>query len=167
MTTLKFRRQDDHGVTYYRADIAVGTIAGFEIERPTAGYGWSVTVLRSAMTPESFGADNRLAGQAFDTLRDAKSACADVLAGEPSEQSAGRRVYVATIDTRYEVIAVATTELKARQAAAMKAMAYLRQNGCSSSSSDWDTVEKMDDYLGITVTVVTLDGLGDFVGNAL
>jgi hypothetical protein len=85
MTTLKFRRQIDAGVTFYRADITAGTIVGFEIERPTAGYGWSVTVERSAISPEAFGADNRLAGQDFDTLRDAKQACQDVLAAEPAE----------------------------------------------------------------------------------
>jgi hypothetical protein len=46
------------------------------------------------------------------------------------------RVYVATIETRYEVMAVATTEPNARQEAAEKAMSYLRQNGCSSPESD-------------------------------
>ena len=89
---MKFRRQVDNGVTFYRADITAGTIAGFEIERPANGYGWSVTVLRTAMTPDSFGADNLLAGQDFDTLRDAKRACEDVLATEPaqpSEEAAG------------------------------------------------------------------------------
>jgi hypothetical protein len=85
MTTLKFRRQVDHGVTFYRADITAGSIAGFEIERPTAGYGWSVRVLRTAISPDAFGADNRLAGKDFDSMRDAKQACQDVLAAEPTE----------------------------------------------------------------------------------
>jgi hypothetical protein len=85
MTTLKFRRQVDHGVTFYRADITAGSIAGFQIERPANGYGWSVTVLRSAMTPDSFGADNLVAGRDYDTMRDARQACQDVLAAEPTE----------------------------------------------------------------------------------
>lgn len=74
------------------------------------------------------------------------------------------KIYVATIDLRYEVMAAATTEAAARKAAAKKGMAFLREAGCAVPEKQWNTVAKMDDYYGIRVTAVELDGPAEFVG---
>jgi hypothetical protein len=77
---------------------------------------------------------------------------------------AGKKIYVATVFTRYEVMGAGSTAKAARKAAAEKAIEFLRANGCSAPEEEWNTVAKMDEYLGITVTEVLLDGAGSYVG---
>ena len=71
-------------------------------------------------------------------------------------------VYVATVDTRYAIIGVATTEAEAIRVAAEKALAYLTDMGAV--GPDTDTPEKIADYFGINTTKLAM-GTADFVGN--
>lgn len=72
-------------------------------------------------------------------------------------------VYVATVPTYYQIMAVATTEAAAIRAAGIKALEYLKQ--LNAESDGFDTVEKVIDYFAVYATQVQLDGPGEFVGN--
>ena len=76
------------------------------------------------------------------------------------------KVYVATItDFRYEQMAVASTAQAAREAVFARGVQYLNEMGTSAPEDEWNTVEKMDEYYGITVTEVEVDGPGVIFGN--
>jgi hypothetical protein len=61
-------------------------------------------------------------------------------------------VFVATVETRYEVVAVGETEDQARPAEL--ALKYLDKT--VGLDDDTDTVEKVADYFGINVTKVNV-----------
>jgi hypothetical protein len=63
-------------------------------------------------------------------------------------------VYVATIDTYYETIAVGTTEDKARRLAGRHALRYLKAQGITR----FRTVADVLDYFGCNVTECKVDG---------
>jgi hypothetical protein len=71
------------------------------------------------------------------------------------------RVYVATIDTRYEVMAVATTAKEARQLVAKQALEYLRQGG---HTPEHNSIKAVLDYFEPCVTELEI-GTADFTGN--
>ena len=71
-------------------------------------------------------------------------------------------VYVALVDTRYQIMSVATTESEAIRVACAKALVYLTEAGAV--STDTDSVEKIADYFGVGATKLTI-GTADFVGN--
>jgi hypothetical protein len=63
-------------------------------------------------------------------------------------------VYVAQIDTRYETIAVGTTEDKARRLAGRHALRWLKANGVT----QFRTVNQVLEYFGCNVTECKVDG---------
>lgn len=62
------------------------------------------------------------------------------------------KVFVATIPTYYETMAVATTEREARRLACEMAYEFLK--GADAIRPDTSSPEKVGEYLGITVTEV-------------
>ena len=74
----------------------------------------------------------------------------------------GRTVFVATIDTRYEAMAVADTEDEAVRLVSEHAYRWLKATGALYPQTD--SPEKVADYFGVTVTAVTV-GAAVFVGN--
>jgi hypothetical protein len=64
-------------------------------------------------------------------------------------------VYVATIATRYEIVAAADTAEGAVRLACEYALRWLIAEGAV--SSDTDTADKVADYFGVTVTRVALN----------
>lgn len=66
------------------------------------------------------------------------------------------RVFVAVIQTKYEVMAVADTEEGARKAVANKAWEYLSGVGTDLKESE------IADYFGVAVTELVLNGSGEF-----
>ncbi len=63
-------------------------------------------------------------------------------------------VFVATINLAQQVMVAATTPEAAKAEAFQQAKKLL---ACSSTpKSEWDTIEKMDDYYGINVTALEL-----------
>ena len=66
------------------------------------------------------------------------------------------KVFVAVIQTKYEVMAVADTEEGARSAAVDQAWEYLSGKGTELEKSE------IADYYGIAVTVLILNGLGAY-----
>ena len=71
------------------------------------------------------------------------------------------KVYVATIPTRYETMAVALTEVEARRIAAEHAYNFLKE--VDATTDDTDSPEKVLDYFGSCVTEVEI-GSANFVG---
>jgi hypothetical protein len=67
------------------------------------------------------------------------------------------RVYVATIPTKYEIVAVATTESDARYLAAEHAKTYLADVGIH-----YDNADKVLEYFGCCVTEIEI-GTAKFV----
>lgn len=63
-------------------------------------------------------------------------------------------VYIATIDTYYETIAVGTTADKARRLAGRHALGYLR----AQDITKFRTVAEVLDYFGCNVTECKIDG---------
>lgn len=63
-------------------------------------------------------------------------------------------VYVATIDTYYETIAVGTTPDKARRLAGRHALRYLK----AQNIDQFRTVAEVLDYFGCNVTECKVDG---------
>ncbi|QBJ00260.1 hypothetical protein SEA_PHARAOH_72 [Mycobacterium phage Pharaoh] len=61
------------------------------------------------------------------------------------------KVFVATIETRYETMAVAETEAEAIRLAGEKAVEFLK-----TTSSPIRTSQEAIDYLGVTVTEVAV-----------
>jgi hypothetical protein len=64
-------------------------------------------------------------------------------------------VYVATVDTRYEIMAVATTEADAIRIACEKALEWLKAQ--DAVSDETDTVEKIADYFGVFATKLAMN----------
>lgn len=64
-------------------------------------------------------------------------------------------VYVATVDTRYEIVAVAETEAEAIQVAATKALEYMRSWDAITPGEN-DTVEGIIEWFGIGATRVEM-----------
>lgn len=64
------------------------------------------------------------------------------------------KVFVATVSTYYEVMAVATTEAEARQLAAKKAHQFLKDR--ESITEDTKTPSKVAEYFGVHVTEVEI-----------
>lgn len=56
-------------------------------------------------------------------------------------------VYVATVSTRYEIMAVGTTEREAIDVACGRAMEWLRQNG--GLWGDVNTLKRIEEYFGV------------------
>ena len=79
----------------------------------------------------------------------------------PAAWAAGRTVFVATVDTRYEVMAVAATEDEAVRLASEHAYQWLQARGALGRE---DTPAMVADYFGVRVTAVTV-GTAVFVGN--
>lgn len=73
-------------------------------------------------------------------------------------------VYVATIETYYEVMAVAGTEAEARELACKQAVKYLRKAGALTSENN--TPAKIADWFGVTVTRVPV-GTAVYVNNEI
>jgi len=66
------------------------------------------------------------------------------------------KVFVAVIQTKYEVMAVADTEEGAREAVVNKAWEYLSGVGTGLKKSE------IADYFGVAVTELALNGAGEF-----
>jgi hypothetical protein len=66
------------------------------------------------------------------------------------------KVFVAVIQTKYEVMAVADTEEGARTAAVNKAWEYL--SGVKTDLKKWEIA----DYFGVATTELVLNGSGEF-----
>lgn len=64
-------------------------------------------------------------------------------------------VWVARVDTRYEVMAVGRTEREAIEQACLKALEFLRQNNAT-VEGETDTVEGIEDYFGVWAQPVKL-----------
>lgn len=73
-----------------------------------------------------------------------------------------KQVFVATIDTNYEVMAVAYTKKVAVTEACRMAYRYLRDVGALSDQTN--TLAKIEEYFGVTVTVLNIGSAG-FVGD--
>ena len=71
------------------------------------------------------------------------------------------KVFVATIPTRYETMAVALTEVEARRIAAEYAHKFL--SDVDALMDETETPEKVLDYFGCCVTEVEI-GSANFVG---
>jgi hypothetical protein len=63
-------------------------------------------------------------------------------------------VYVATIPTRYETVAVGSTEHNARRLAGRHALKYLKANGVT----EFKTVAEVVDYFGCNVVECKVNG---------
>lgn len=65
-------------------------------------------------------------------------------------------VFVATVDTRYQIMAVAETYQGARRLATEKALAWLQANQVSSTL--WKNATTLDvaDYFGVNVTEIPI-----------
>jgi hypothetical protein len=64
------------------------------------------------------------------------------------------KVFVATVPTYYEVMAVAETEAEARRLAAKKAHQFLKDR--EALTEDTDTPSKVAEYFGINVTGIEI-----------
>jgi hypothetical protein len=67
-------------------------------------------------------------------------------------------VYVAIVDTRHEIMAVAVTEADAIRIACEKALEWLESQGAV--SEDTNTVEKIADYFGVSATKLAMNSAG-------
>jgi hypothetical protein len=74
----------------------------------------------------------------------------------------GAVVYVANVETFYEVVAVAGTEREAVRLASVKALQFLRKRGAV--TEDTNTAAKLVEWFGISATRVIV-GTADYVGN--
>ncbi len=66
-------------------------------------------------------------------------------------------VWVARVDTRYEVVAVARTEREAIEQACHRALKYLR-DGHATVEGETDTVERIEEYFGVWAQEIPLGG---------
>jgi len=65
-----------------------------------------------------------------------------------------KKVFVAVVQTKYEVMAVADTEDKARSLAAEQAYWFLKENGVLGSLK---TVDDVAEWFGVNVTEVAMN----------
>lgn len=65
-------------------------------------------------------------------------------------------VFVATIYMKYSVVAVAYNEGAARLQACKRAYKFLKDNGALTPETN--TIKKIEDYFGVTVTEVPIGG---------
>ena len=69
-----------------------------------------------------------------------------------------QKLFIAIVELKYEVIAVADSADKAQKLACSKALKELRANGCISTENN--TMQKIIDYYGCNVTSLDLNTAG-------
>ncbi len=72
------------------------------------------------------------------------------------------KIWIARVDTRYEVIGVGRTERQAIDLACVKALEFL-QNGDATREGVTDTVAGVEDYFGVWAQQIEI-GTADYVG---
>ena len=68
-----------------------------------------------------------------------------------------KTVWVARVDTRYEVVAVAGTESEAVEQACRGALKFLRRNNATVKGQT-DTIKGIEDYFGVWAQEIPLGG---------
>jgi hypothetical protein len=74
------------------------------------------------------------------------------------------KVYVAQVDTHYEILAVADTPARAKHEAALLAYRYLRD--MRALTDETNTLAKIEEYFAINVTGIEI-GTAQFKGDGL